>query len=243
MTTWELSFRIRYDYPFIKMSEKYPGSKISMWCIWDREMIHVPVRNEGVMEEIEQYTRSLGKSIDHFKPSVDGFVITLKCTCDVLKSIWDYVSENHCIDVNPAVYLDGWGYFRVISFNEDDMKKFFSDLSKVGQVELLSKKNLHQGAVPSTVWTESFFSDLTEKQMDAIARAYDRGYYASPRGITTESIATSLGLSRSTYEEHLRKAENRIMDALIPYLKLFRAGSRKKEEAISPRIVINEART
>ncbi len=243
MTTWEISFRIKYDYPLIRMSGDHPGLKVSMWCVWDREMIHVPNPGGDLMREIDNYIGEIGRSIEHYKESSDGYVLTLKCTCDLQRSVWEISTENHCVDVNPAVFLDGWGYFRVISFSEDDIKKLFSELSMTGEVDLLSKKKLHSGAIPSTVWTESFFSGLTEKQMDAVVKAFDYGYYSSPRGITTDSIATSLGVSRSTYEEHLRKAENRIMDSIIPYLKLFRAGSRKKDEIMSPGVAIVEARS
>lgn len=241
MATWEVSFRIKYDYPLIEVSERYPGTKISMWCVWDREMIHLPHGEEALLVRIEEDIRESGMAIGEFQRSADGSVTTLKCTCGIFKSIWDYTSESHGIDVNPAVFLDGWGYFRTISFSEEDLRKYFSDLGKLGQLELISKKNLHQGAVPSTVWTESFFTGLTEKQMEALCKAYDYGYYSSPRGITTESIATSLGVSRSTYEEHLRKAENRIIESIIPYLKLFKAGTRKKEEMLSPGIMIESS--
>src|SRR5207253_5888577 len=53
-----------------------------------------------------------------------------------------------------------------------------------------------------------------------------------PREVTTENIARSLGVSRSTYEEHLRKAENRIVGNLIPYLQLFAVGEKKPEKML-----------
>src|SRR5206468_9812537 len=83
-------------------------------------------------------------------------------------------------------------------------------------------------------------SDL--KQSDALLKAHRYGYYSSPRDVTTESIARSLGVSRSTYEEHLRKAENRIMGNLIPYLQLFSSGEKKpdkmplKQTPIEPKV-------
>jgi len=39
-------------------------------------------------------------------------------------------------------------------------------------------------------------------------------------------------VSRSTYEEHLRKAENRIVGNLIPYLQLFAVGEKKPEKML-----------
>ncbi len=236
MEAWEISFKIRYSYPFIEMSGKYPGTKISMWCVWNREMLHVPLKHEDLMVELEKYASSIGRQVEGYKPTSDGLVMTMTCTCDLLGSMWNVIERNHCIVLHPAVYLDGWGYFKLISFSEVDTKKLFADLATTGQNELLSKRIIHMDAVPSTVWVESFFSKLTDKQMEALVKAFDYGYYASPREVTTDSIASTLGVARSTYEEHLRKAENRIMEAMVPYLKLFKAGSKKRSEMINPSI-------
>ncbi len=234
MEAWEISFRIRYKYPFIEMSGKYPGTKISMWCVWNREMLHVPLKHEDLMGELEKYASSIGRKVEGYKPTNDGLVMTMTCTCDILESMWNVIERNHGVVLHPAVYLDGWGYFKLISFNEEDTKSLFSELTETGENELLGKKLVHMDAVPSTVWVESFFSKLTEKQMEALVKAFDYGYYASPREVTTDSIASSLGVTRSTYEEHLRKAENRIMEAMVPYLKLFKAGNKKRSEMITP---------
>lgn len=236
MEAWEISFRIKYDYPFLQMSNKYPGVRISMWCVWEREMLHVPLDQEDLMNELEKYASSINLVVENHRRSNDGIVLTMKCSCDMLDSIWNVTSRNNCSMVHPAVYLDGWGYFKVISFSEDSTKKLFLDLSRMGQNELLGKKVVHIDALPSTVWIESFFERLTDRQAEAIVKAFDYGYYSSPREVTTDSIATSLGITRSTYEEHLRKAENRLMDALVPYLKLFKVGGRKRENMVSSRL-------
>ena len=239
MASWEISFKIRYDYPLIEMSERYKGSKITMWCVWEREMIHIPFGGRSLKTDIEEYVKKIGRFIEEFMPSSDGLVLTLKCSCDLYKTVWQITERTHTSDVGPATYLDGWGYFRVIAFNEKDIKELFHELSKLGNVELLSKKSIHQDAIPLTVWAETFFSDLTEKQMEALSKAYDYGYYSSPRKITTESISATIGISRSTYEEHLRKAENKVIQSLMPYLKLYKSSGVKKEDRIIPAIPVN----
>lgn len=242
MCAWEIAFRIKHDYPLIRMSQNHPGTKITMWCVWNQEMVHTPGDTEDVIREVDDYMKSIGRSIESYKPAKDGFLLTLNCSCDVNPNSWDITSRNNCVDIHPAVFLDGWGYYRVISFDEGNTKNMFRDLSALGTVELLSKKKLHTDALPSTVWTESFFSGMTEKQIESLVKAYDYGYYSSPREVTTSSIASSIGISRSTYEEHLRKAENRVMEAIIPYLKLFRAGVPKKERIESISVAITETR-
>ena len=92
--------------------------------------------------------------------------------------------------------------------------------------ELLRKRELSLSALPTSVWTNVLFGDLTGKQSEALLTAHRFGYYTSPRAITTEHIAQSLGIGRTTYEEHLRKAENRVISSLIPYLQLFASADR-----------------
>jgi len=65
------------------------------------------------------------------------------------------------------------------------------------------------------------FSNLTEKQIDALVSAYSNGYFLLPRKADVKEIAFRKQVSRTTFQEHLNKAENKIMSALIPYIKLF----------------------
>ncbi len=236
MDAWEISFKIRYDYPFIQMSGKYPGTRISMWCVWSKEMVHVPLMHEDLMEELEAYADRLGRKVEGYKHTNDGLVMTMTCTCDLLQNMWDIISRYNGVELHPAVFLDGWGYFKFVSFSEEDTKKFFGELSQIGENQLLSKRIVHLDSIPSVIWVESFFSKLTERQMEALVKAYDHGYYTSPREVTTDSIATSLGIARSTYEEHLRKAENRLMEAMVPYLKLLKSSGKKQKEMVTPEI-------
>src|SRR5207249_391768 len=111
-------------------------------------------------------------------------------------------------------------------------RDLFKDFNKRGPTELIRKRELPLSVLPSTVWVNTLFGDMTSKQMDALLKAHRYGYYTSPREVTTENIARSLGVSRSTYEEHVRKAENRIVGNPITYLQLFARG--EKEPAKMP---------
>src|SRR5437762_9292753 len=64
MSLWEISFRTQYDYPFMHISARHPGLPLSMWCIWNRELIQVPTRDENVLASIEKEIRKAGKCID-----------------------------------------------------------------------------------------------------------------------------------------------------------------------------------
>jgi len=226
MALWEVSLRTQYDYPFIEMSGKHPGIPISMWCVWNRELVQVPTQDEAALKDIEREIRKAGRVVDRWIEAGETRVFMLRCTCADHDSPWNIWEPHEFKESPPAVYRDGWGYFRLLTFDDSSTKDLFRDFSKRGPTELLGKKELALQVLPTSMWVNSLFADLTGKQIDALLKAHRYGYYVSPRRVTTENIATALGVSRSTYEEHLRKAENRVVEALMPYLQLFAAGEK-----------------
>lgn len=230
MALWEISLRAQLDYPFIRMSSHHPGIPFSMWCIWGRELIQVPTLDEHVLASVEKEIKGTGRIIEKWVEAGDTKIFMLRCTCGhVDHSPWNLWEQHEFFDAPPAVYQDGWGYFRLLTFEEDRTRALFRELNKLGASELIRKRELTLNVLPTSIWVTSLFTDLTVKQMDAVLKAHRYGYYVSPREITTEAIAKGVGVSRSTFEEHLRKAENRIMANLVPYLQLYFSGEKKPE--------------
>jgi predicted DNA binding protein len=56
---------------------------------------------------------------------------------------------------------------------------------------------------------------LTDRQREVIETAFEMGYYEIPRRTTHADIAATLDRSGSTIDEHLRKAEFRLMEQLL----------------------------
>ncbi|NUE01154.1 helix-turn-helix domain-containing protein [Halorubraceae archaeon YAN] len=53
--------------------------------------------------------------------------------------------------------------------------------------------------------------DLSVRQREAFIFARDRGYYEYPRRCNAETLAAEFGVSKATFIEHLRKAEEKIL--------------------------------
>jgi len=62
---------------------------------------------------------------------------------------------------------------------------------------------------------QDLLSPLTDRQLEVFRTAVDRGYYDVPRRATHEDIADDLGCAPSTIDEHLRKAEARVVSGLM----------------------------
>jgi predicted DNA binding protein len=63
--------------------------------------------------------------------------------------------------------------------------------------------------------------------------AFAQGYFRYPRGSDLQTIASKEKVSRTTFLEHLKKAENKIITALIPHIQLFRQIPQERKEALA----------
>ena len=63
--------------------------------------------------------------------------------------------------------------------------------------------------------SEDLLSPLTDRQLEVFETAVEEGYYDVPRRATHKDIAENLGCAPSTVDEHLRKAESRVVTGLL----------------------------
>lgn len=59
--------------------------------------------------------------------------------------------------------------------------------------------------------------NLTDKQKKAVELAIHNGYYLSPRLIDLRKLASMMGVSLSTFQQHLRTAEEKLIPNLLYY--------------------------
>ena len=62
---------------------------------------------------------------------------------------------------------------------------------------------------------ETLQSELTDRQFETIQKAYLSDYFAWPRPVSGEDIADSMGITRSTFHQHLRAAQAKIIGELL----------------------------
>jgi predicted DNA binding protein len=124
--------------------------------------------------------------------------------------------------VQPEVIKGGWEYYRLILFRHEDFAEVMSRLERKGfKVDVLRKAEIRGSLAGCILEADSIFSSLTGKQMDALMRAYTHGYYRLPRGADIQEIAKVERVKRTTFQEHLKKGENKIIERIIPYMRLY----------------------
>lgn len=58
-------------------------------------------------------------------------------------------------------------------------------------------------------------TELTDRQLTALRKAYYAEYFAWPRNVSGEDLARTMDISRSTFHQHLRTAQRKLLDELF----------------------------
>jgi PAS domain S-box-containing protein len=90
-----------------------------------------------------------------------------------------------------------------------------SILSTYGGLSFVSRTRRERERHSMTEFAETLRSELTDRQFEALQRAYVNDYFEWPRPVSGQDIAESMGIARSTFHQHLRAAHSKIMDELF----------------------------
>jgi hypothetical protein len=187
------------------------------------EIAHRDLQDERIQKSIRELTRALGARIIRRSFTSSNLQIVLQhCACDKIPPpTLPVIEGRNCLELQPAVYTGGWEWYRVIAFSETDLRHLFKDLSDRCKIEVTSRRSISNESIRDTflVSTSTLFGNLTLKQRRALITALDNGYYNMPRSATAGKIAKKLGVPRTSYVDHLRKAENKVVQAVGSYLR------------------------
>ncbi|MFB6254679.1 MAG: helix-turn-helix domain-containing protein, partial [Halobacteriaceae archaeon] len=150
----------------------------------------------------------------------EAVLITNSCLLEFQDNLLEkYLKQYNCLSLPPLTYRDGTLFARVIALSEQQLTKVYHDLNDEHPVQVDAKREIESIApdVP-LLMLDSALPNLSNRQREALRTAIEGGYYEIPRETTTEEMATELGISRRTFEEHLRRAENQIVKNLREYL-------------------------
>ena len=226
MSLYEASFRVKHECPYREISEHYPDLTIREWYLSDCQVIELTAPGsptDELLEEIDHLGTILHKSIDD-----SGLhVVTQSCLCSLEDSIIERFEAHNCLYQPPTVHRQGWEHYTVVAFDEADVRALFRGLEADRDVEVLSKTSVSERRVPHSMLTpvDQLFEDVTDRQLAALRLALESGYYEQPRKTSLRELADRTSVARSTYEEHLRKAENKLLTNAGQFLRLVTATS------------------
>jgi predicted DNA binding protein len=115
--------------------------------------------------------------------------------------------------VREATGEDGVGTLVVetaMSSDVRDVVDAYTDLNPGSH--LVAKREIDRPTMTADTLRESFEEQLTDRQQSVLTTAYYAGYFDWPRANTAEEIADSLDISPATLHQHLRGAEQKLLN-------------------------------
>lgn len=170
---------------------------------------------ESILDKMEKRLESFGV----ISKSAGTAVARAICPCAMQEdSVTWAIHSSGCSILYPVVYQDGHEIYDVVAPDNKRIHELLTRLEALGEaaMEKFSKYNPAEGGL--TLDIDDLASRLTEKQLDALLRAYGAGYFSIPRRTSSRALARELGISRSTFEEHVRKAEYKLLEYMAGLL-------------------------
>lgn len=147
----------------------------------------------------------------------DTWLVT-RCPCQVGPEVTPRIRGVGCTIVYPVIETDGHEHFTVLAPSRDRLGAMVERIEEVGEVELQQVADVPGNTLDVSVPLASITDRLTHRQLEALVAAIHAGYYETPRRLTAEQLAERMDLSRSTFQEHLRKAERAVMEGFAQLL-------------------------
>ena len=217
----ELEYEVQTS--FVSLSNKFPKTAVNYWCNSKIDLIFV----EGLSEQYNNFLNEVSKTFPDFSTlstnELDNPLIIKSCKC-YLDPLDKILEDLECLDIPPVRFLGGKEYHRIM-IESDKSKKLLEELDlhpafRSVKFNKLVPARISYHLYPVYLSLEDLFFKMTNKQLDSLFNAFNGGYYQIPRRTKVLTLAQKKKIHRRTYEEHLRKAEDRIMAYIVPVLQM-----------------------
>lgn len=146
---------------------------------------------------VEVVARTEGAAVFRTHPPPRGVVQAIRAArCTVL---W------------PAVFREHRETYAVLAPSREAARELLESLRSLGDVEVESCGDVDPCSLDARLSVADLASGMTPRQLACLRLAVGAGYYEVPRGAAAADLATRMGVGRTTYEEHLRKAERLLL--------------------------------
>ncbi len=155
------------------------------------------------------FLKAIQKSEEFANIEVEGdFVVSVSRQPLYLEKVYD---PKFIRPVPDFISHEGYHIWEMASWNKESLQPIIEIAKKYHQGKILKLKKEKLTNIAFT----SFLPELSSKQKEAFELAVKEDYYSFPRKTNVHKLAKFMRVSYSTFQEHLRRAESK----LIPYLK------------------------
>ncbi|MFQ5985897.1 MAG: helix-turn-helix domain-containing protein [Thermoplasmata archaeon] len=222
MPLLDTAIKVQHPCPFCELSVAFPEAEMAVWCNRTLEVLQIEMPDSDGLGPLLEAAKESLRVYDVFREGRFALTMARECTCKSYRSVTSIADREGVWHIPPINYHDGWETHRVISSGKKPLQRFVAEIRKDGAVRVLSHRPRerldaipHMGLAPIHL-----FDGLTRKQVRSLVLAYEQGLFDVPAPAHMDRIAQGLGVARSTFGEHLRKAQHRLLRNSYPFLKL-----------------------
>lgn len=148
----------------------------------------------------------LGRSAERSRVLVDY---------DADSSIVPEVADADFVPIEPIHITDGYEHWTVMT-REERFGQLITRLQQDFEVEIESIDGFSPGNnVEFLNPLDLIEISLSDRQQESLLAAFEAGYYEWPRDVSAGTVAETLGISNTTFLEHLRVGEQKIMQVVL----------------------------
>jgi len=205
---YEATFRIPASQPSVAATEGADGT-IELWCNDHCDLLSAS--GEAAAAVLDHVRETVGVR-EHAVDGDDHLVVTGDClTTHHSAPVDPHLREHGCLLRPPLRYEDGAKVCRVLAVDPGSLTALYRDLAAEYRVTVEAKREVAHPSTPAAQYGTDGTAELTARQRAVLSAAYEAGYYRIPREVTTAELADEFDLARRTVEEHLRRAENKLV--------------------------------
>jgi predicted DNA binding protein len=213
MTVVDAHVRVHHPCPYCDISAEFPRTLLLLWCDNRRDVFLASAPDES---ELRRVLAALRDSF-HARPLLvegrDAVVAVPDFEWADPPSVTGLARRLGVWVVHPVVYFGGRETYRFVSPRKVELNRLIARVRRLGEVEILSLSDRAGLGTVRDLPTASvhFFEGLTDRQARSLVAAYEGGLYDVPARSRWNDVARREGLSRSTFGEHLRKGQLRLL--------------------------------
>lgn len=222
MAVVDARVRVHHPCPYCDLSTEFPESLLLLWCDNRRDVFLVA---SPTAEERERVVSALRASFHARALWADGtqaLVAVPDFEWPDPPSVTGLARRTGVWVLHPVVYFHGQETYRLLAPSRSELLRLVSKVRRLGAVELLSVAGRADlGSLrDAPLAAVHLFEGLTDRQARSLVVAYERGLFDVPARSRWDDVARGEGLSRSTFGEHLRKGQLRLLQNSYASLKV-----------------------